>query len=71
MKFEELARLPLPDDMPEGDRNVYFIDGETLFGEHCREECTVDGTHPNDLGMYRMACRIGEVLDSALKNISK
>lgn len=67
----EIIRKTYEIALSEGDRNVYFIDGETLFGEHCREECTVDGTHPNDLGMYRMACRIGEVLDSALKNISK
>ena len=37
-----------------GDRHVYFIDGETLFGIHDREACTVDGCHPNDLGFYRM-----------------
>ncbi len=38
-----------------GDENVYFIDGETLFGDRDREICTVEGVHPNDLGFYRMA----------------
>lgn len=38
-----------------GDENVYFIDGETLFGENDREICTVEGIHPNDLGFYRIA----------------
>lgn len=38
-----------------GDKNVYFIDGQTLFGETDRECCTVDGTHPNDIGFLRMA----------------
>ena len=36
-----------------GDKNVYYIDGMSLFGglgDH-----TVDGTHPNDLGFYKFA----------------
>ena len=41
-----------------GDKNVYFIDGETFFGEHDRELCTIDRIHPNDLGFYRMASTI-------------
>lgn len=39
----------------QGDKNVYFIDGETLFGTFGRDMCTVDGCHPNDLGFFRMA----------------
>ena len=38
-----------------GDKNVYFVDGETFFGEYDRHLCTIDRTHPNDLGFYRMA----------------
>jgi len=45
-----------------GDRNVYFIDGETFFAGDCCMSCTVDGTHPNDLGFYRMSNIIGKVL---------
>jgi len=44
-----------------GDENVYFLDGETLFGEQDRDICTVEGIHPNDLGFYRIAKAI-EVL---------
>lgn len=43
-----------------GDNNVYFIDGETLFGEKDREICTVEGIHPNDLGFFRIAEHIYE-----------
>ena len=39
----------------EGDKNVYFLDGAALFGTFEREECTQEGTHPNDLGFYRYA----------------
>ncbi len=50
-----------------GDKNVYFIDGETLFGTQDRDACTVDRTHPNDLGFYRMYQTILPVLKKALK----
>ncbi len=51
----------------EGDKNVYFIDGRKLFGKKDRENCTVDGCHPNDLGFYRMA----ETLNKTIKNLLK
>ena len=44
-----------------GDDNVYFLDGETLFGENDREICTVEGIHPNDLGFYRIAKGIEKI----------
>lgn len=49
-----------------GDENVYFIDGETLFGATDRDMCTVDGCHPNELGFLRMADGIEPVLRQAL-----
>lgn len=39
----------------KGDKNLYYIDGLSLFGGLDREECTTDGCHPNDIGMLRMA----------------
>ncbi len=38
-----------------GDKNLYYINGNTLFGDDARDCCSVDGIHPNDLGFYRMA----------------
>ena len=38
-----------------GDQNVYFIDGSAFFSGPEREACTMDGIHPNDLGLYQMA----------------
>ena len=46
----------------DGDENVWFIDGKTLLGQDEWDSCTVDNCHPNDLGFYRMAERVGEVL---------
>ncbi len=51
-----------------GDKNVYFVDGATLFGHHEREACTVDGCHPNDLGFYRMACGMLPAIKQGLSN---
>lgn len=49
----------------EGDKNVYFIDGESLFANVDYDACTVDGCHPNDLGFYQIA----QVVYPVLKNI--
>lgn len=48
-----------------GDKNVYFVDGETFFGSKDRHCCTSDTTHPNDLGHYKMA----NVLEPVIKQI--
>ena len=48
-----------------GDKNVYFIDGQTFFGEKDRHFCTCDCCHPNDLGFYRMA----QVIEPVIKQI--
>lgn len=50
----------------EGDRNVYYIDGSTLFGTDEYDSCTVDSCHPNDLGFYKMAKTIYPILKKAL-----
>ena len=49
-----------------GDKNVYFIDGETFYGETDRNLCSVDNCHPNDLGFFRMANTIRPVLKEML-----
>ncbi len=38
-----------------GDQHVYFLDGETFFGEKDRMLCMMDEIHPNDIGMLRIA----------------
>ena len=39
--------------LADGDKNVYFVDGASIFAGDEYDACTVDGTHPNDLGFYR------------------
>lgn len=42
-----------------GDRNVYYIDGASIFRGTYEDCCTVDNCHPNDFGMALMAEAIG------------
>ena len=51
----------------DGDKLISYIDGELLFGTEDRDACTVDTTHPNDLGFYRMAQTICPVIEKYLK----
>ncbi len=49
-----------------GDRNVYFIDGNAMFPADMREYCTVDKSHPNDLGFMYMAKAVEAPLKTML-----
>ena len=49
-----------------GDKNVYYIDGDSLFAGYEFDSCTVDGCHPNDLGFYRMAQGILPIMKEIL-----
>ena len=49
-----------------GDKNVSFIDGDSIFAGSQRDLCTVDGCHPNDAGFLRMADVIGNRLAPVL-----
>jgi lysophospholipase L1-like esterase len=49
----------------KGDRMISFKDGSDLLGEGF-DECTVDGSHPTDLGFLRMADGLTPVLKKIL-----
>lgn len=53
----------------EGDENLYYLDGAGMFDNEDQDACTVDHTHPNDLGFYRMAQHIRPILYNMLENI--
>ena len=66
MRRLEIVRETCEYARANGDRNVAFIDGRTLLeGDYCCN-CTRDGIHPNDLGSYRMAMKIGPVVAQML-----
>lgn len=66
IKRREIIRKTYETAVAEGDKNVYFVDGATLHEGDCWDTCTVDGTHPNDLGFFRMAMQIEKVLKPLL-----
>ncbi len=55
--------------LASGDRKVFFADGKHLFDGEFSDSCTVDGCHPNDLGFMRMANKIGDAIEEALKTL--
>lgn len=63
----EIIRRTYEKAVGNGDRWVWFVDGQTLFGTRDRDACTVDGCHPNDLGFMRMAETIRPAVEAALK----
>ena len=52
----------------KGDKNVYYIDGASMFRGPFEDCCTVDGVHPNDLGFSKMAEAVYAVLARVLRD---
>lgn len=50
-----------------GDKNVYFVDGKDYF-DGIRNEATVDGCHPTDLGFDRMYRTLYPLLEALLND---
>ena len=63
----QIVRATYDAAVAAGDRNVYFVDGKSLFGDDDRGACTMEGCHPNDLGFYRMAKTVMPVVAPLLK----
>ena len=59
---EEIINTTYQNALQNGDKNVYFIPGKTLFPDEYRESMLIDMCHPTDAGMVAMAKRIGDVL---------
>lgn len=62
----EIVKATYNAAVESGDKNVYFIDGETFYGESDRNLCSCDDCHPNDLGFFRMASVIRPTLQKML-----
>ncbi len=64
----EIVKRTYHNAVNDGDKNVYFIDGETFYGDSDRNACSIDDVHPNDLGFYRMAEKIEPILEKILSS---
>jgi len=49
-----------------GDDKIFFMDGRELTDEEWKWDCTVDGTHPSDLGFSMMAKNLKPVVEALL-----
>ncbi len=49
-----------------GDKNIYYIDGESFFIGRDENDCTIDNCHPNDFGNSLMADGIEHTLRQIL-----
>ena len=67
----KIVRRTYENAVAAGDRQVYFIDGETCYGQEDRELCTLDTIHPNALGFYRIAGTVRPVIEKILREQSQ
>ena len=45
-----------------GDKNIYYLSAENLIGEDMDNDSTMDSSHLNDLGMFRMTDSLEKVI---------
>ncbi len=66
----EIIRATYEHALERGDKNVYFLDGPTLMAD-AKDEGTVDGCHPTDLGFFSMAKAVCNVLEPVVKTMTR
>jgi lysophospholipase L1-like esterase len=65
MERRDFQKNLVDESRSAGDENIYFLDGSTVLGDDY-DECTVDGSHPTDLGSARIADALLSVLEDIL-----
>jgi lysophospholipase L1-like esterase len=51
-----------------GDTRVFYLDGASMMADDCSEDALIDGVHPSDLGIRRMAYSIGAAVDEIMRH---
>ncbi len=67
LKRRDVIKATYLKALENGDKNVYFIDGQKVIPNSEKQNAFVDGVHPNDLGFYYMAKSILKVLKKVIK----
>ena len=62
---QRVIRKTYENALAAGDKNVYFIDSQTLMAL-CKEDGLVDDGHPTDFGFASMANAIGDALEQII-----
>ena len=66
LQRKEIIKATYENALKNGDKNVYFIDGEKYFEKfEDKELCFIDTIHPTDLGFYKMA----QIIEPVIKKI--
>ena len=58
------------DELKKDDPNVYYLSAKNILGEDLDFDGTVDGSHPNDLGMWRQANALEASLRPIMEQLS-
>lgn len=58
-----IIRATYEEAKASGDTNVYLLTGRELM-RLCREDGTVDNSHPNDFGFASMARALGDLIEA-------
>lgn len=66
-KRREIVRNTYETALKNGDENVYFINGDTIFSYEDKDMLTCDGVHPNDFGFWCMSEVIGKKIEEIWK----
>ena len=66
-KFFNFQKDMVKKKKSNGDNNIYFIDGNKLYGKGDVFEYSVDGIHPTDLGFYQMAKNLYPIIKKCFK----
>ncbi len=67
--YRDIIQQTYLDACTQGDEHVYFLDGETVYGFMDRGACTVDTTHPSDLGFYKITEQLYRIFQSRILSI--
>ncbi len=57
------------DELKGDDPNLYYLEAATILGEDLDFDGTVDGSHPNDLGMWRQTNALEAAIRPILENL--
>lgn len=62
----EIIKASYDKAVAQGDKNVYLIDGGEFYKGLNFIDCSVDLTHPNDIGFHKMSQIIGDMIEKVL-----
>ena len=65
--YRQIAMKTYLDAANAGDKRVFFLDGASMMADARTEDALIDGVHPCDLGIRRMAYAIGNAVDDLMR----